>query len=91
MIKQFIDTVQDAAMKAMLKYIDGKLDSHKEKLQEHDEDIQELKDKYADFKDVKKIVESDTETRKLIKKTAVGAIVTGIVGYILFQIGIVGG
>ena len=82
MIKKFIENIEDKAIKAIFVAMDKRLDRHKERLDK-------LEDKYEKLDKIKAIVESDAETRKLIKKTAIGAIVTAVVGYIMLQIGIV--
>lgn len=82
MIKKFIENIEDKAIKAILTAMDKRLDEHHNRIDEIDEKMEKL-DK------IKAIVEDGAETRKLIKKTAIGAIVTAIVGYIMLQIGIV--
>lgn len=91
MIKQFLDKVEDVALRAMFRYIDSNLDSHDHRLKEQKKDINQLKEDYRKIesveKDVNKIVESGAETRKLIKKASITALVGGIVTYILAQLG----
>lgn len=91
MIKQFIDTVNDTALKAMLKYIDNENDEHKKRIKSLEEELELIKHNQSTFEDTKKVVEAYTNLSKVAKKSVVTAIVTGVVGFILYQIGIGGG
>ena len=91
MIKQFIETVEDIAIKAMLKYIDSENDDRKREIEELREELKLLRKQVRIFEDTAKIVSAFSDLSKLIKKSVVGAVITGIIGWILFQLGIVGG
>lgn len=91
MIKQFIETVEDIAIKAMLKYIDSENDERKKEIKELRKELELLRKQVRIFEDTAKIVTAFSDLSKLIKKSVVGAVVTAIVGWILFQLGIVGG
>ena len=91
MIKQFIDTVNDAALKAMLKYIDDENDDRENEIEKLEEEIEKIKHNQSTFEDTKKVVEAYTNLSKVVKKSIVTAIITGVIGWILIQIGIGGG
>lgn len=90
-IKQFIDTVNDAALKAMLKYIDDENDDRENEIEKLEEEIEKIKHNQSTFEDTKKVVEAYTNLSKVVKKSIVTAIITGVIGWILIQIGIGGG
>lgn len=91
MIKQFIDTVNDAALKAMLKYIDDENDDREKEIETLKEELKVIKHNQSTFEDTKKVVEAYTNLSKVVKKSIVTAIITGVIGWILIQIGIGGG
>lgn len=91
MIKQFIDTVNDTALKAMLKYIDDENDDRGIEIEKLEEEIEKIKHNQSTFEDTKKVVEAYTNLSKVVKKSIVTAIITGVIGWILIQIGIGGG
>lgn len=91
MIKQFIDTVEDAALKAMLKWIDNENEDREKEIESLKKEIKKIKDNQSTFEDAKKVVEAYTNLSKVVKKSIVTAIITGLVGWILLQIGIGGG
>lgn len=90
-IKQFIDTVNDAALKAMLKWLDDENGDREKEIELLENEIKELKHNQSTFEDTKKVVEAYTNLSKVAKKSVVTAIVTGVIGFILYQIGIGGG
>jgi len=70
---------------SMLTYIDGKIDDHDERLDRLEEEVERIG---KDYDKTAAKVDSDSETRKLIKKTAITGLVGGIITYILVQFGI---
>lgn len=91
MIKQFINSVEDAALKAMLKWLDDENEDREKEIESIKKELKELKHNQSTFEDTKKVVEAYTNLSKVAKKAVVTAIITGAVGFILYQIGIVGG
>lgn len=91
MIKEFINTVEDAALRAMLKWINDENKQRKDDIVKLEEQIKVLRRNQTTFEDTKKVVEAYSNLNKVIKKVFVTAVVTAIVGYILAQIGIGGG
>ncbi|AVP37412.1 hypothetical protein [Staphylococcus felis] len=85
MIKRLITEVENQIYKALFNYIDTQIDELKDrviKLEDTDRQVTQ------DLSKVKTVIDSDTETRKTIKKTAVSTIVTGIIGFILYKLGL---
>lgn len=88
MIKRFIKKVEETATEALitiLYYIDDKLDAHEDRLDKLEDKLEEFEDK---FNPTFAEVESQSNTRKLIKKTGVTAGVGIIIGWILKHFGI---
>lgn len=97
MIKRFInkvDTMSTDAWIAVLNYIDTNIDDIKDKSKANEEKVDKLREDFEALKDdvgdVKAIIESNTELSKTIKKTALGTIVSIVLGYIAMKLGIVG-
>ncbi|REI33577.1 hypothetical protein DOS82_05620 [Staphylococcus felis] len=85
MIKRLITEVENQIYKALFNYIDTQIDELKDrviKLEDTDRQVTQ------DLSKIKTVIDSDTETRKTIKKTAVSTIVTGIIGFILYKLGL---
>lgn len=75
MIKNFLTKIEELtadAWLAILSYIDGTLDEHDKKIEELEERLNEFE---KQFDSTKAEVESQSDTRKLIKKVA---LTTGI-------------
>jgi len=96
-IKRFInkvDTMSTDAWIAVLNYIDTNIDDIKDKSKANEEKVDKLREDFEALKDdvgdVKAIIESNTELSKTIKKTALGTIVSIVLGYIAMKLGIVG-
>lgn len=97
MIKRFInkvDTMSTDAWIAVLNYIDTNIDDIKDRSKANEEKVDKLREDFEALKDdvgdVKAIIESNTELSKTIKKTALGTIVSIVLGYIAMKLGIVG-
>ncbi len=79
---------------AVLNYIDTNIDDIKDKSKANEEKVDKLREDFEALKDdvgdVKAIIESNTELSKTIKKTALGTIVSIVLGYIAMKLGIVG-
>lgn len=97
MIKSFInkvDTMSTDAWIAVLNYIDTNIDDIKDRSKVNEEKVDKLREDFEALKDdvgdVKAIIESNTELSKTIKKTALGTIVSIVLGYIAMKLGIVG-
>lgn len=96
-IKRFInkvDTMSTDAWIAVLNYIDTNIDDIKDRSKANEEKVDKLREDFEALKDdvgdVKAIIESNTELSKTIKKTALGTIVSIVLGYIAMKLGIVG-
>lgn len=96
-IKRFIDRVDSMGTEAwiaILNYIDTNIDEIKLRSQKNEDKVDKLKEDFEKLKDdvgdVKAIIESNTELSKTIKKTALGTLVSIILGYIAMKLGIVG-
>lgn len=88
MIKRFIKKVEETATEALitiLYYIDDKLDSHDKRLDSLENKLEEFEDK---FSPTIAEVESQSNTRKLIKKTSITVTVGIVIGWILKHFGI---
>lgn len=88
MIKRFIKKIEETATEALitiLYYIDDKLDSHDNRLDKLEEKLDKFEDK---FNPTIAQVESQSNTRKLIKKTSITAAVGIVIGWILKHFGI---
>lgn len=88
MIKRFIKKIEESATEALiaiLYYIDDKLDEHENRLDELEDRLEEFEDK---FNPTIAEVESQSSTRKLIKKTSITAAVGIAIGWILKHFGI---
>ena len=97
MIKRFInkvDTMSTDAWIAVLNYIDTNIDDIKDRSKANEEKVDKLQKDFEALKedvgDVKAIIESNTELSKTIKKTALGSIVSIVLGYIAVKLGFVG-
>ncbi|WP_414049765.1 hypothetical protein [Macrococcus animalis] len=79
---------------AVLNYIDTNIDDIKDRSKENEKKVDKLKEDFDKLKedvgDVKAIIESNTELSKTIKKTALGTVVSIVLGYIAMKLGIVG-
>lgn len=79
---------------AVLNYIDTNIDDIKDRSKANEEKVDKLREDFEALKDdvgdVKGIIESNTELSKTIKKTALGTIVSIVLGYIAMKLGIVG-
>jgi len=87
-IKKFIDRLDNLSTEgwiAIMNYIDVS-QKNEEKVDNLRKEFDELKDEVGD---VKAIIDSNTELSKTIKKTALGTVVTLVIGYIGFKLGIV--
>ena len=91
MIRSYIENIEDVALKVVLIALEEENKRQRDEINELKTEIKDIKDNVDTFNDTKKVVEAYTNLTKVVKKTAVGAIVTGIIGFILFQLGIVGG
>lgn len=96
MIKKFIDRLDNLSTEgwiAMMNYIDDNIDKLNDRSQKNEDKVDKLRKDFDELKDdvgdVKAIIDSNTELSKTIKKTALGAVVTTVIGYIAFKIGIV--
>ena len=96
MIKKFIDRLDNLSTEgwiAIMNYIDVSLDKLNDRSQKNEEKVDKLRKEFDELKDevgdVKAIIDSNTELSKTIKKTALGTIVTLVIGYIGFKLGIV--
>ncbi|PKE16025.1 hypothetical protein [Macrococcoides caseolyticum] len=96
MIKKFIDRLDNLSTEgwiAIMNYIDVSLDILNDRSQKNEEKVDKLRKEFDELKDevgdVKAIIDSNTELSKTIKKTALGTVVTLIIGYIGFKLGIV--
>lgn len=88
MIKRFIKKIEETATEALiaiLYYIDDKLDSHDNRIEKLEDRLEEFEDK---FNPTIAEVESQSNTRKLIKKTSITAAVGIVIGWILKHFGI---
>jgi len=87
-IKRFIKKIEETATEALitiLYYIDDKLDSHDNRLDKLEEKLDKFEDK---FNPTIAQVESQSNTRKLIKKSGITAAVGIAIGWILKHFGI---
>lgn len=91
MIKEFISTVEDAALRAMLKWLDDENKDREEDIEKLKNEVKQIKDNQTTFEDTKKVVEAYSNLSKVVKKVFVTAVITGVIGWILAQIGIGGG
>ncbi len=96
MIKKFIDRLDNLSTEgwiAIMNYIDVSLDKLNDRSQKNEEKVDKLRKDFDELKDevgdVKAIIDSNTELSKTIKKTALGTVVTLVIGYIGFKLGIV--
>ncbi|PKE26175.1 hypothetical protein MRN59_05590 [Macrococcoides caseolyticum] len=96
MIKKFIDRLDNLSTEgwiAIMNYIDVSLDKLNDRSQKNEEKVDKLRKEFDELKDevgdVKAIIDSNTELSKTIKKTALGTVVTLVIGYIGFKLGIV--
>ncbi|GEM_PF-4569677 len=96
MIKKFIDRLDNLSTEgwiAIMNYIDVSLDILNDRSQKNEEKVDNLRKEFDELKDevgdVKAIIDSNTELSKTIKKTALGTVVTLVIGYIGFKLGIV--
>jgi len=95
-IKKFIDRLDNLSTEgwiAIMNYIDVSLDKLNDRSQKNEEKVDKLRKDFDELKDevgdVKAIIDSNTELSKTIKKTALGTVVTLVIGYIGFKLGIV--
>lgn len=96
MIKKFIDRLDNLSTEgwiAIMNYIDDSIDKLNNRSQKNEDKVDKLREEFDKLKDevgdVKAIIDSNTELSKTIKKTALGTIVTLVIGYIGFKLGIV--
>lgn len=96
MIKKFIDRLDNLSTEgwiAIMNYIDVSLDKLNDRIQKNEDKVDRLRKDFDELKDevgdVKAIIDSNTELSKTIKKTALGTVVTLVIGYIGFKLGIV--
>lgn len=96
MIKKFIDRLDNLSTEgwiAIMNYIDDSLDKLNDRSQKNEDKVDKLRKDFDELKDevgdVKAIIDSNTELSKTIKKTALGTVVTLVIGYIGFKLGIV--
>lgn len=96
MIKKFIDRLDNLSTEgwiAIMNYIDVSLDKLNDRSQKNEDKVDRLRKDFDELKDevgdVKAIIDSNTELSKTIKKTALGTVVTLVIGYIGFKLGIV--
>ncbi|PKE63963.1 hypothetical protein [Macrococcoides caseolyticum] len=96
MIKKFIDRLDNLSTEgwiAIMNYIDVSLDKLNDRSQKNEDKVDRLRKEFDELKDevgdVKAIIDSNTELSKTIKKTALGTVVTLVIGYIGFKLGIV--
>lgn len=96
MIKKFIDRLDNLSTEgwiAIMNYIDDNIDKLNDRSQKNEEKVDNLRKDFDELKDevgdVKAIIDSNTELSKTIKKTALGTVVTLVIGYIGFKLGIV--
>lgn len=96
MIKKFIDRLDNLSTEgwiAIMNYIDVSLDKLNDRSQKNEDKVDSLRKEFDELKDevgdVKAIIDSNTELSKTIKKTALGTVVTLVIGYIGFKLGIV--
>lgn len=96
MIKKFIDRLDNLSTEgwiAIMNYIDVSLDKLNDRSQKNEEKVDKLRKEFDELKDevgdVKAIIDSNTELSKTIKKTTLGTVVTLVIGYIGFKLGIV--
>ncbi len=96
MIKKFIDRLDNLSTEgwiAIMNYIDVSIDILNDRSQKNEEKVDNLRKEFDELKDevgdVKAIIDSNTELSKTIKKTALGTVVTLVIGYIGFKLGIV--
>lgn len=88
MIKTFVKRIGSELTDAwisILTYIDGKLDNHETRISDLEDEVKRIG---SDYDKTAAKVDSDSETRKLIKKTAITGLVGGIITYILVQFGL---
>lgn len=88
MIKRFIKKIEETATEALitvLYYIDDKLDNHDKRLDSLENKLEEFED---NFSPTIAEVESQSNTRKLIKKSVITAGGGIIIGWILKHFGI---
>ena len=88
MIKRFIKKVEETATESLitiLYYIDDKLDSHDDRIEKLEDKLEEFEDR---FNPTVAEVESQSNTRKLVKKTSITAAVGIVIGWILKHFGI---
>lgn len=88
MIKRFIKKVEETATEALitiLYYIDDKLDNHDKRLDSLENKLEEFED---NFRPAIAEVESQSNTRKLIKKSGITTAVGIAIGWILKHFGI---
>lgn len=88
MIKRFIKKIEETATEALitiLYYIDDKLDNHDKRIDSLENKLEEFEDK---FSPTIAEVESQSNTRKLIKKSVITAGGGIIIGWILKHFGI---
>jgi len=95
-IKKFIDRLDNLSAEgwiAIMNYIDDSLDKLNNRSQKNEDKVDKLRKEFDELKDevgdVKAIIDSNTELSKTIKKTALGTVVTLVIGYIGFKLGIV--
>lgn len=95
MIKKFIDRLDNLSTEgwiAIMNYIDVSLDKLNDRSQKNEDKVDSLRKDFDELKDevgdVKAIIDSNTELSKTIKKTALGTVVSLVIGYIGFKLGI---
>ncbi|TDM18847.1 hypothetical protein [Macrococcoides caseolyticum] len=95
MIKKFIDRLDNLSTEgwiAIMNYIDDSLDKLNNRSQKNEDKVDKLRKEFDELKDevgdVKAIIDSNTELSKTIKKTALGTVVSLVIGYIGFKLGI---
>lgn len=87
-IKRFIKKIEETATEALvtiLYYIDDKLDSHEKRIKNIEDRIDDFEDK---FSPTIAEVESQSSTRKLMKKTAITTGIGIFIGWVLKHFGI---
>jgi len=87
-IKRFIKKIEETSTEALitiLYYIDDKLDAHEDRLDKLEDKLEGFEDK---FNPTFAEVESQSNTRKLVKKTSITAAVGIAIGWILKHFGI---
>lgn len=88
MIKRFITKLEATATEAMiaiLHYIDDSLDDHSKRLGDLEDRLDEFE---GSFDSTKAEVESQADTRKLVKKVVITTVVGGVITFILKHFGI---